>query len=180
MALMSILLLAIAPTVVAYNPDPLWENTLGPGNQGEKAYAVTGDPWDLVAADFLGPSPAVTVKWVPVYLNNYSNGPWRISFLDYGTAHYKSWPDPFYFSISGITVWYSQIYPANGDVVDVYIFHYLDSIDNAVAEIINAWGQRQYIGFTSIGKNYGLLLSSNDITAYYGIGNSIQVTQISN
>jgi len=51
--LMIVLLLAIMPTVVAHNIDPLWENTMGPGNQGEKAFAATGDPWDLaVAADF--------------------------------------------------------------------------------------------------------------------------------
>jgi len=174
---MVVLLLAIMPTVVAHNIDPLWENTMGPGNQGEKAFAATGDPWDLaVAADFLGYSPsAARVNGVPIYLNSYSNGPWRISFLDYGTASYQSWPDPL--TVPGISVWHSQIYPVSGGIVDVYIIYCSASIspETVAAGIINACGQRQYTSFANLGTNCGLLLLTDDVNAYNRIGSSIQV-----
>jgi len=183
--------------------DPLWDNTVG-GNQGINAFIATGDRWDLVAANFLDGGQSYSYGR-QVHHNSYQNGPWLISFTDFGTAHYKSWPDVI-FGIDRAT-WHSRIVPISEAIVDLYIYQYPSYVtfDDAIAGVRNelaalgvtnpfisrysnyvtgtgttADGENEYVKFFvlhSLGSSYAAMLVTDNMNAYQSVGNSINIVR---
>lgn len=183
--------------------DAALDNTMG-GRQGLNAYRSSGDPFFLGADRFLDGGNSYRVV-VNNHQNSYSNGPWRITFIDTGLAHYHSWPDAI---VSGsVRAWHSLIYPAGGGYADVWILQYpydvtSDLAVNAVKEElsdergvqdpaampyadgsaigqgVNDDGTSEYARFVplpNIGSNYALLVLTDGYSILSGPGESMSV-----
>jgi hypothetical protein len=204
-AILGFLVFALEVSVQMANADPLWENTRMTGNQGINAFAATGDKWFLEAADFLGGAPT-SVYGSNIHINSYQDGPWRISFNDYGTAHYKSWPNAIATSNNDIA-WHSIIYATNGGAADIYVIQYPYAVTaqlgvNAIEEELlnqrgvanssitynygyvagngfSAAGTQEYAKFillADVGPSYALLLITDNRYVLNNVGNSIKVS----